>query len=320
MKKKNPIGRAFGIIMLLGFAAFFIWNATRERKFPETPRIREGEKLAGISAHREAAERDTRLIRQLIKEDLSKRRFHFSTVMQASSGHRVLRLDRGDPLHHELLERLDQELAKITSKLGEADSPARSERRINEVSRHFENALLESFKDDEDWNIGIPPTRDGRTQRSGYPDLRLVHQPTDSVFYLDPKLVEQGSWDSTFRSFYFEPKKKSLKINDDAVHLIVGIGAGRAWQPCVGPELGLALTTAQQDPFAAFGGLAMFLIGVIIVGLAVGVGIGALARRWTDHVDKVGAVVAIVIGLTMVVGIYPEISSTLAKWSTTLWA
>ncbi len=101
---------------------------------------------------------------------------------------------------------------------------------------------------------------------------------------------------------------------------IVGIGAGRAWQPCVGPELGLALTTAQQDPFAAFGGLAMFLIGVIIVGLAVGVGIGALARRWTDHVDKVGAVVAIVIGLTMVVGIYPEISSTLAKWSTTLWA
>jgi hypothetical protein len=102
---------------------------------------------------------------------------------------------------------------------------------------------------------------------------------------------------------------------------IVGIGAASAWQPCVGPELGEALTTAQRDPLAALGGLAMFLLGVIVVGVAVGLGASALVSRWTGRtLDKAGAVVSIVLGLTMVLGIYPKIASTLARWSTVLWA
>lgn len=222
--KRHPVGRALGIVMLVGFAAFFIWNATRERTFPETPRIREGEVMSGISAQREAAERDARLVRQLIGEDLGTRRFHFSNVMKAASGHQVIRLDEEDPVHQALVERLNLELQAITERLGQPGSPAHSERRINEVSRHFEDELLRAFEEDSDWTAGIPPTRDGRTQRSGYPDLMLVHQPSGKVFYLDPKLVEQTSWDSSFRSFYFEPKRESLKINDDAVHLLVGIG------------------------------------------------------------------------------------------------
>ena len=61
---------------------------------------------------------------------------------------------------------------------------------------------------------------------------RLVCVRCGFVFYLDPKLVEQGSAESTFRTFYFEPKNETLKITDDAVHLLVGIehdGKERAW-------------------------------------------------------------------------------------------
>jgi hypothetical protein len=36
--------------------------------------------------------------------------------------------------------------------------------------------------------------------------------------------VEDSAWDSTLRTFYFEPKVQTLKITDDAVHLLAGIG------------------------------------------------------------------------------------------------
>jgi hypothetical protein len=59
-------------------------------------------------------------------------------------------------------------------------------------------------------------------QRSGYPDLRLVDQATNRVYYLDPKLYAAGARDSSFRTFYFEPKVATNKVRDDAVHLILG--------------------------------------------------------------------------------------------------
>ena len=42
------------------------------------------------------------------------------------------------------------------------------------------------------------------------------------MFYLDPKLYAAGSRDSTFHAFYFEPKKATNKVCDDAVHFVVG--------------------------------------------------------------------------------------------------
>jgi hypothetical protein len=59
-------------------------------------------------------------------------------------------------------------------------------------------------------------------QRSGYPDLRIVDLTSKRVFYLDPKLYAAGSRDSSFRAFYFEPRKSTNKVRDDAVHLVVG--------------------------------------------------------------------------------------------------
>ena len=101
---------------------------------------------------------------------------------------------------------------------------------------------------------------------------------------------------------------------------MIGVGSAWAWQPCVGPELGEALTTAQSDPWSAFGGLAMFLLGVVGVGLGIGVAGGFLLDRLgKEPLTKAGAFVVAVLGLTMVVGLYPKIASTLAQWSTALW-
>lgn len=103
--------------------------------------------------------------------------------------------------------------------------------------------------------------------------------------------------------------------------VLVGMGSAWAWQPCVGPELGEALTTAQYDPVAALGGLAVFLLGVLVVGLGIGMAGGVVLDRFGKGASaKIGAVVIGALGLIMIFGLYPAIASELARWSTTLWA
>ena len=90
------------------------------------------------------------------------------------------------------------------------------------MSSHFEDTLRELLNSTPGLNCDFPKTGEGKTQRSGYPDLRIVDLSSQRVFYLDPKLYAQGSRDSSFRTFYFEPKSATNKVRDDAVHLIVG--------------------------------------------------------------------------------------------------
>jgi hypothetical protein len=71
-------------------------------------------------------------------------------------------------------------------------------------------------------NCDFPKTAEGKVQRSGYPDLRIVDLASKKIFYLDPKLYAAGSRDSSFRTFYFEPKIATNKVRDDAVHFVVG--------------------------------------------------------------------------------------------------
>ena len=50
--------------------------------------------------------------------------------------------------------------------------------------------------------------------------------------YLDPKLFEEGSRNSSLRTFYYEPKGRSSKVRDDACHFLLGIphdGRDGAW-------------------------------------------------------------------------------------------
>ncbi len=174
---------------------------------------------------------DSQLVRDLLGEHLGDRRFTFATVAEACSGKQVIPLAAKES-HRRVKAAIESALTRAIEKLNAANSPVRSLRRINEASRFFEDALHERLDTEPDLSCDIPPNRRGEAQRSGYPDLRIVHEPSGEVFYLDPKLVEDGSWDSTLRSFYFEPKDETLKITDHAVHLLAGIshdGQDGAW-------------------------------------------------------------------------------------------
>lgn len=99
--------------------------------------------------------------------------------------------------------------------------------------------------------------------------------------------------------------------------LLVGIGTAWAWRPCVGPALGEVLNTALTHPWSALPGLAAFLVGLTGAGIV----LGRMTVRLSHHDWRRPAAIGMAgIGLTMLVGIYPAISSTLARWSLALWA
>jgi hypothetical protein len=162
-------------------------------------------------------------VHQLLEEDLEHRLFPFASVVEASSGKHVVPLDEESEVHRTVKAAIESALEKSLKTLSAENSPVRQLRRINEASRFFEDALHASINATPGLRCEVPPNRRGEAQRSGYPDLKITHAASGTVFYLDPKLVEQGSWNSTFRTFYFEPKAETLKINDDAVHLLCGI-------------------------------------------------------------------------------------------------
>lgn len=165
---------------------------------------------------------DVELVKGLLKEDLSHRDFDFSVVAEAVSGKKVIPAkDRESSARvvGAIVGVMDDVMAKMNSEA----SPVKGLRRINEGSRYFEDGLLEGLDAMEGISCGIPHTREGAAQRSGYPDLRITDDATGDVYYLDPKLMEEGSVDSSLRTFYFEPKDTTLKITEDATHLLIGI-------------------------------------------------------------------------------------------------
>lgn len=167
---------------------------------------------------------DSSLVQRLLAEDLDHRNFPFATVVAAASGKKVVPLDLANPAHQRVTEAVHAALRATIDDLNRPDSPVRSLRRINEASRFFEDGLHSRLNATPGLRCEIPPNRRGDAQRSGYPDLRLTDTASGSVFYLDPKLVENSAWHSTLRTFYFEPVHETLKVTDDAVHLLVGIG------------------------------------------------------------------------------------------------
>lgn len=147
----------------------------------------------------------------------------FQAVIHAATGHRVLGFDPKDPTDAAVLAKLRSAIDAILAKMNAPDSPARDVKRINEASHHFEDAMQAAFNALPGLACEFAPNTAGSVQRSGYPDLRLTDQASGKIYYLDPKLYAQGSRHSSFRTFYFEPRVETNKVNADAVHLVVGI-------------------------------------------------------------------------------------------------
>jgi hypothetical protein len=162
------------------------------------------------------------LIPWLLQEDEELKDIPFPQVIFDTTGKRVLPIDRQNPVDQRVIKHVSGVLEQVVKRMNAADNPVQGVARINEVSSHFEDLMRELLNAAPSFSCDFPRTVDGKVQRSGYPDLRLVDTESKRVFYLDPKLYASGSRDSSFRTFYFEPKGPTNKVRDDAVHLIVG--------------------------------------------------------------------------------------------------
>ena len=208
--------------LLLGIAfAYFI--SRQEPAVPRSPRILQAEQRAEKQHSRTPPDPRIKFIKQLSTEPFHDQTFPFPLVVQAVSGKNVHPLDAENPVHSEVLELVNQALTSTRAELNRPDSKTRSASRINEVSRLFEDSLLQKLQDRPELDCEVPERSDGRKQRSGYPDLLVRHRLSGAIFYVDPKLVGSDGLESSLRSFYFSPRHKTSKIQFDAVHLVLGI-------------------------------------------------------------------------------------------------
>lgn len=163
-----------------------------------------------------------RVVQSLMAEENELAGVPFAEVVHAATGKKVLPLQASNPPDRELLTKIGRAMDAVLRRMNAPNGPAQQKRRINEVSALFEAAMKTELNAVEGFECDFPKLASGGKQRSGYPDLRLVDKKSGRVIYLDPKLFERGSRASSLRTFYYEPKRDTNKILDDAHHLIVG--------------------------------------------------------------------------------------------------
>jgi hypothetical protein len=162
------------------------------------------------------------LIRWLLSEQRQLRGIRFSEVIADVTGKKVLPFDPKNEVDERVLQAIRSACDESLKRVNVPDSAIQKVERINEASSYFEDALRDLLNSTSGVNCNFPPTAEGKVQRSGYPDLRIVDLASKRVFYLDAKVIAAGSRESGFRTFYFEPKVATNKVRDDAVHFIAG--------------------------------------------------------------------------------------------------
>jgi hypothetical protein len=162
------------------------------------------------------------LIPWLLNEDQQLRGVPFSELIFDTTGRKVLPFEADNAVDQRIMKAISAACGETMKRFNAPDSVIQNVDRINEVSSHFEDTLRELLNRTPGLQCDFPLTAEGKIQRSGYPDLRITDLQSKRVFYLDPKLYATGSRDSSFRTFYFEPKKSTNKVRDDAVHFVVG--------------------------------------------------------------------------------------------------
>jgi hypothetical protein len=162
------------------------------------------------------------LIPWLLDEDQQLRGVPFSEVIFDTTGKKVLPFDAHNAVDQRVAKAISTAAGEAIKRLNARDSAIQNIDRINEVSSRFEDTLRELLNSTPGLRCDFPLTVEGKVQRSGYPDLCIIDLESKRVFYLDPKLYTAGSRDSSFRAFYFEPRKGTNKVRDDAVHFVVG--------------------------------------------------------------------------------------------------
>ncbi len=173
------------------------------------------------------------LVETVLTSDSNFRDVSFARLIEVSTGHKVLPVAPEAGVDAEILAGIRRAMARTMERMNRPDSITNQERRINECSAHFEEALLHFITEQPGLTCELPRNAEGNLQRAGYPDLMITHEASGRIAYLDPKLVETGSLDSSLRTFYFTPKAETGKILHDGHHLLIGIehdGNTGKWQ------------------------------------------------------------------------------------------
>lgn len=163
------------------------------------------------------------LIQTLRNTDGTFQDIPFAEVIAASTGKRVLAFDPGGGAEQEIFDAIRRAMDRVMERMNRPESLTNQQSRINECSAHFEESIRHFLNAEPGIECEPPRTQGGTLQRAGYPDLRLVHEATGRVVYLDPKLVEQDALKSSLRTFYYTPAEETGKILDDGSHLLIGI-------------------------------------------------------------------------------------------------
>ena len=139
------------------------------------------------------------LVPWLLQQERQLENVSFSQVLELATGHKLLPADapQFQPLIRSIADTADQ----VVKQMNTPESPATSARRVNEMSRFFEDALQQALDAADNLECRFPPTADGAIQRSGYPDLQITDKTSGAVCYLDIKLHAADSRGSTFRTF-----------------------------------------------------------------------------------------------------------------------
>jgi len=144
----------------------------------------------------------------------------FPLVIESATGKKVFPIR--PETDREWLDALGRALDRSLARLNEPAHPIHRVGRINEASRFVEDEIIAELSAEPGWRAESAPTATGARQRSGYPDIRL-RLPDGRTVYLDPKLMAAENRASTLRTFYYEPRTETTKVNDDAVHLLIGV-------------------------------------------------------------------------------------------------
>ncbi len=174
---------------------------------------------ASVTAGSDAAE----LVQKLMQASETLHSIRFAEVIEAATGQRIFPIDPERDSDRRLLAAIASATHSVLSDVLNPDHSVHAIGRINEVSNRLEDYLMRTIDAIPGIYCGPPLTRQGTVQSAGYPDMILLDEATGRVVYLDPKVYRDGSERSGFRTFYYEPKEDTNKINFSASHLILGL-------------------------------------------------------------------------------------------------
>ena len=150
------------------------------------------------------------LVPWLLEEDRQLRGIPFSALIADVTGKKVMAFDRKNEVDQRVVGGIGAACDQAMKQLNAPGSAIQKVGRINEVSSYFEQTLRDLLNSTPGLSCDFPPTAQGKVQRFGYPDLRVVDLASKRVFYLDAKLIAAGAT-ALCAHFISNPKSRPIR-------------------------------------------------------------------------------------------------------------